>query len=171
MTNPSQTFLTHGNSITKHFVMIIETGLATIILWKELQRFLGEKLLKIIGSLKILRVIFHQKSSILFLKIFRGYAWHHKSWNQKSLEQHSLVMDPVLLVVNVTHSALLIEPEKSLFQGGILSFVADCVIGRVFRCCNTFWSCFRFFKLLKNPMKFQTLLPISYLSQRMTNRK
>ena len=50
---------------------------------------------------------------------------------------------------------------------------------------NTFWSCFRFLKLLRNPTKFQTLLPISYLStsatvkklffliqsQRMTNRK
>ena len=29
---------------------------------------------------------------------------------------------------------------------------------------NTFWSCLRILKLHKNPMQFQTMLPISYLS-------
>ena len=36
---------------------------------------------------------------------------------------------------------------------------------------NTFWSCFRILKPLENPMQFQTLLPISYLSTSATNRK
>ena len=36
---------------------------------------------------------------------------------------------------------------------------------------NTFWSCFRFVKLLRNAMKFQILLPISYLSTSATMKK
>ena len=35
----------------------------------------------------------------------------------------------------------------------------------------TFWSCFRILKLLKNPMQFQTLLPISFLSTSVTIKK
>ena len=51
--------------------------------------------------------------------------------------------------------------------------VCDCLDGLVHECdnVNTFLSRFRFIKPLRNPMKFQILLPISYLSTSATMKK